>query len=145
MVIVSFWSQPEARFDARVREIAPSADPITRAFRVRATVTTPSPIINLGMTADVQVTPGEAKGVSLPIAAVFDREGVNVVWVVVNGGSLHLAPVKIAGLDGNRYLIGAGVRPGDVVVTAGVHRLAPSDHVAFFAGGERTTLLGETR
>jgi RND family efflux transporter MFP subunit len=145
VVQVTFWAQADTVLNARIREIASEGDAVTRAFRVRATLLHPPPSVRLGMTASVRfVRAGTGRpGVSLPIAAVFEREGTKAVWEVdAQAGRLRLVSVTVGGVEGNRYIITAGVRPGDVVVTAGVHRLTESDRVALYTGGEQTTQLG---
>ena len=144
----SLWSEPETWLDARIREIAPAADPATRAFRVRATLLRPPPTVGLGMTANVRlgVLDRASTTVSLPVAAVFDRDGAKTVWLVdPAAGTLRPTPVEIGGLEGNRYLVTAGVRPGELVVTAGVHRLNAGDRVAVYAGGEQPTRSASDR
>lgn len=52
---VSFWSLPGHMLQARLRELAPIADPITRTYRGRYTLLNPTPDIKLGMTATVHL------------------------------------------------------------------------------------------
>jgi len=142
-VKVSLWSQAEATIDARIREIASEADSVTRAFRVRATLLQPPASAKLGMTASVRLDLVGRAGVSVPIAAVFDHEGGKAVWGInPQAGTLRLIAVIVGEVEGNRYILTAGIQPGDLVVTAGVHRLTASDRVALYDGGEQTTQLG---
>jgi RND family efflux transporter MFP subunit len=142
-VQVSLWSEPTSRLEARVRWIAPSADVSTRAFPVRASLLVWPQSLLFGMTASVRA-PADASSdaqVTLPIAAVFDQGSAKAVWVVdPKAGVLRGAAVEVTALDGNRYVV-RGLRPGDLVVTAGVHRLRAGDHVAVFTGGEQPTQL----
>jgi membrane fusion protein, multidrug efflux system len=147
-VNVSLWSQPDALLEARIREIASEADPVTRAFRVRATLLHAPAVAKLGMTATVRLGRASLPNppISLPIAAVFEHEGGKVVWEIdAKAGTLRLTSVTVGGVEGNRYIVTSGVLPGDLVVTAGVHRLTASDHVALYDGGEQTTRLGAER
>jgi multidrug efflux pump subunit AcrA (membrane-fusion protein) len=129
--------------EGRVRWIAPTADQATRAFQVRASVNAPPATLGFGMTATVRILrEAGSTRITLPIAAVFEHKGGGAVWILEpTSGTLHLSSVTVSGLDGNRYVIATGVRPGDLVVTAGVHRLTAADHVAPYAGGERATAL----
>jgi RND family efflux transporter MFP subunit len=137
------WA-PDNWMGGRVRWIAPTADQATRAFQVRASLDAPPASLGFGVTATARIlTEGAPSGrVTLPIAAVFQHHGSGAVWILEQGGgTLRLSPVTVSGLEGNRYVIAAGVKPGDLVVTAGVHRLTAGDRVAPYAGGERTTAL----
>ena len=49
---VTFPALPGQRFDARVREITPAADPQSRTYRVKLTLLHPGPVVHLGMTGD---------------------------------------------------------------------------------------------
>lgn len=49
---VTFPALPGQRFDARVREITPAADPQSRTYRVKLTLVHPGSVVHLGMTGD---------------------------------------------------------------------------------------------
>ena len=49
---VTFPALPGQRFDARVREITPAADPQSRTYRVKLTLLHPGSVVHLGMTGD---------------------------------------------------------------------------------------------
>ena len=148
IVLVSLWSQPDVQLNARVRWISPAASEATRAFQVRASLVAPPPALGFGVTASVRTPSGDRthSAVTTPIAAVFDHRGAKAVWIVDReAGALRLMQVEVIGLEGSRYVIGAGVRPGDLVVTAGVHRLTADDRVAVYTGGEQPTQLAAGR
>lgn len=143
-VQVSLWAEPTTWLEARVRWIAPSADVATRAFLVRVSLPVWPPGLLFGMTASVRIPAAVSSHpqVTLPIAAVFDQRGTKAVWVVDSkAGVLRIATVEVTALSGNRYVVSGGLHPGDLVVTAGVHRLRAGDHVAAFTGGEQPTQL----
>jgi RND family efflux transporter MFP subunit len=142
-VQIALWWAPDNWMAGRVRWIAPTADQATRAFQVRASVDAPPATLGFGMTATVRILRAGTSGrVTLPIAAVFEHNGRGAVWILEpTSGTLRLSSVTVSGLDDNRYVIAAGVKPGDLVVTAGVHRLTAADRVAPYAGGERATAL----
>jgi RND family efflux transporter MFP subunit len=53
---VTLSALPGRRFDARVREVAPAADPQSRTFRVKLTLTEPGAAVRFGMTGDAILT-----------------------------------------------------------------------------------------
>jgi RND family efflux transporter MFP subunit len=129
--------------EGRIRWIAPIADQATRAFQVRASVNAAPATLGFGMSATVRIlSAGASARITLPITAVFAHNGSGAIWILdPASATLRLSSVTISGLQGNRYVIAAGVKPGDLVITAGVHRLTPGDRVAPYNGGERATPL----
>jgi RND family efflux transporter MFP subunit len=59
---VTFPALPARRFDARVREITPAADPQSRTYRVKLTLTQPGQVVRLGMTGDATLSPVTVAG-----------------------------------------------------------------------------------
>jgi membrane fusion protein, multidrug efflux system len=59
---VTFPALPGRRFDARVREITPAADPQSRTYRVKLTLTQPGQVVRLGMTGDAILSPVAVAG-----------------------------------------------------------------------------------
>jgi multidrug efflux system membrane fusion protein len=119
-----------AAWQGRVREVSPSADPVTRTYQVRASISNPPPTLRLGMTVSVSLpSAGGAPNVELPPTAIFQKDGKPAVWIVKPDGSVELRAVSVARYDADKVYVADGIRTGDRVVTAGVHRLAPGDKV----------------
>jgi RND family efflux transporter MFP subunit len=53
---VTFLGLPKRRFEARVREVSPAADPQSRTYRVKLTLADPGPDVHLGMTGEATIT-----------------------------------------------------------------------------------------
>src|SRR5260221_6547591 len=68
---VTFAALPGRRFDARVRELAPAADPQSRTFRVRLTLTEPGAAVRFGMTGDAMLRQVAAAGTAPADAPIF--------------------------------------------------------------------------
>jgi RND family efflux transporter MFP subunit len=117
--------------EASIREVAPSADPQTRTYRVRASLKSTPPHIKLGMivTAVTTVGDGSRAALSVPTTALFQHEGKPAMWVVGFDSKVELRPVKVSRYDSDRVLVEDGVRLGERIVTAGVNRLAVGTHV----------------
>ena len=127
------WGAGDAVLPATVREVAAAADPVTRTFLVKADVGATT--LRLGQTASVLIdAPLVAGVIKLPLPAVFQQGGLSKVWLVDRAAMVVRAqPVVVAGADGNLVLIGAGLAPGQVVVTAGVHVLTEGQKVRWYA------------
>ena len=54
---VTFPALPGRRFEARVREVSPAADPQSRTYRVKLTLAQPAAAVRIGMTGDATLSP----------------------------------------------------------------------------------------
>lgn len=134
-VQIALLSAPQARYPARVREISPSADPVTRTYQVKTSIPNPPWNLRLGMNVAVTLPPrGDGSSVSLPATALFQKDNSTAMWVVKADLTLELRPVEVERYDSDRVILKSGLKRGDRVVTAGVHRLSV---------GEKVRLLGE--
>ena len=133
---VTFPALPGRRFDARVREITPAADPQSRTYRVKLTLTQPGQVVRLGMTGDATLSPGAGGGVTevsftLPTTAIFHQGNAPAVWVINPGAStLELRPVTVRSYSDHSTTISGGLKDGETVVLAGVHTVYAGEHVS---------------
>jgi len=131
---VAFWALPNVTVDGNVREIAPMADQTTRTFKVRISLLNPPSEIKLGMTASVTLSDSTAKPkVMIPLAAVYQDGNVAKVWVVKDD-VLTLCPVQTGSFGNGTIQVVSGLRQGDRIVIAGVHKLKEGQKVKI--GGE---------
>jgi RND family efflux transporter, MFP subunit len=141
-IALSLWAQPEKEYAGVVREIAPGADPATRTYAVKVTVQTPPAMMRLGMTSTVSIVRrADASMVALPLAALYQQGDQPAVWVYTaeagaSQGKVELRPVKVAAYIEKAVLVADGLKAGEKVVTAGVHKLIP---------GQVVRLLPETQ
>lgn len=126
-VAISLWAEPASAFPGRVREIAGGADPVTRTFAVRVSIGQAPPQLRVGMTANVLLAAGaEATLVVLPLTALARDGDAAAVWVVDPKSSrVKRRPVKVGQFREDGATILAGLEPGEIVVTAGIHKLRP--------------------
>ena len=133
-VVINPLSGESAAWAGLVREICPSADPVTRTYQVRTTIVNPPPSLRLGMTVSVTLARvGGAPNVSLPSTAIFQKDGKPAVWIVSPDSTVELRSVIVERYDTDRVYVAEGIRTGERVVTAGVHRLAPGEKVKLAA------------
>lgn len=120
-----FWSLPGVETEARLRELSPTADPVTRTFRGRFTLVNPTPDIRLGMTTTVQWSEGQnGDKVAIPASAIFEQDGQPAVWRVdTKHGSLTPVPIAISHYDDELVYVSSGLIGGERIVSAGVHKL----------------------
>jgi RND family efflux transporter MFP subunit len=125
---VSLNAIPGKTWKAKLRELSPAADPVTRTYAARATILDAGGEIDLGMSARVEVAAQASRAIEVPIAALHSRGDRPQVFVVLNG-AVQLRPVKTGGVSGERVVIESGLAPGDVVVAAGAQLLRPGQRV----------------
>ncbi|HTO48414.1 MAG TPA: efflux RND transporter periplasmic adaptor subunit [Burkholderiales bacterium] len=130
-VTVALWAAPDKPYIGRVREVAPNADPATRTFMAKITILDPDIAVKLGMTANVLL--GDSAGaevITLPLTALTQVDGKPAVWVVdPQTSKVNLRPVAVGAYREDGVTVRDGLRAGEVVVTAGVHKLLPGETV----------------
>lgn len=133
-VRVRLWAAPGSAVPAKIREVSPVADPATRTYPFKVTLPPTLTEAKLGMTAVVQFASKSAQPkIKVPLSALFQERNVTSVWIVEQG-AVKLVPVTVVAADGNDLVLGSGVKPGQTVVTAGVHLLKP---------GQKVRILGQ--
>jgi membrane fusion protein, multidrug efflux system len=136
---IELLADPGKFVTARVREVAPSADPATRTYRVRAVLDDPN-CARIGMTARVRLDVAGSREQSIetyqvPMAAVFHHDKQTAVWVIKSDGvSLELRPVTVASFNTDGATVTGGIHAGERIVTAGVHRLDATQAVRIWEG-----------
>lgn len=130
---VALTMNPEVKVTAALREVSPRADPATGTFRIRLRLHDPPPAMRLGSTVTAKMQRDAVDGYVLPASALFRADGTPAVWMVNESEStVTLRPVQVRDFDAGR-VIATGLKPGDIVVTAGVQALRP---------GQKVRLLG---
>ena len=135
-VTVRVWAN-QALLQGKVREIASSADPLTRTFAVKVALDG-NAAPPLGST--VFATPKVAKAVDvavlkLPTSALRQAGKSSAVWLLDSASmTVKSQDVVVVTADGNMAVIGGGLKPGDKVVSTGVHVLSPGQKVTEYVG-----------
>jgi RND family efflux transporter MFP subunit len=131
----SLASAPGETFEVVLRELAPQAAAQTRTYRARLKPAVPRRL-PLGATATLLVerVAARTETASIPAAAITQDKGQPAVWVVRRAGSepvgsVDLMRVAVHGYHNDEVLI-SGLPAGDLVVTAGVQKMAPGLRVA---------------
>ena len=144
---VTFAALPGRRFAARVREVAPAADPQSRTYRVKLSLAAgqAADAVRLGMTGDAVLsqvaTGGDSRANSpartaaaafrIPATAIFHRGSAPAVWVIrTNDSTLELRPVSVRTYTERTAIVTGGLADGDRLVLAGVHTVFAGQHVS---------------
>jgi RND family efflux transporter MFP subunit len=121
---VSLQINPAITVKGSVREVAPSADAVTRTRRVKIALENPPETVRLGTTITAELEGPDLTAIMVPETAVLQKDGKPHVWLVdADKGEVHLAPVETGAAVGRYLPVASGLKDGDRVVTAGVNSL----------------------
>ena len=138
-ILISLWAEPGKFYHGKVREISPSADPVTRTYTAKVAVTDNAEAMQLGMTANVLLG-GEVSqpAAELPLTALYQQNGKQAVWLAdAASGKVRLVPVQVGEYREKTFTVLSGLKDGDLVVSAGVHKLVPNQRVRVVTEGAR--------
>ena len=141
---VELWTQQGRLIPGRIRELAPVADPQARTFAAR--IVLPAGVaVELGQSArvyaiDEHAAQGQGVALSVPLAAIYARNGVPALWILTPDahavaadgasiGTLHLLPVQLGAYGEERVPVLSGIKPDDWVLAAGVHLMREGQRV----------------
>lgn len=132
-VNITLWADHERRLNGQIREIASSADPASRTYRIKATLLEDQETAQLGMTATVWIHSNMSSRMTIPLSAVFtpqNQPGQPHVWLVdEQTGTVRSVPVQVGEpLDGEHIAV-TGLVSGQLLISAGVQRLAEGQAV----------------
>lgn len=130
-IAITLWADPSKTYRGKVREVSPSADPVTRTYAAKIAMLDADATVKFGMTANVYLK-GIQRGatVMLPATALFQDNGKAAVWIVDPATSqVKLVPVEAGEYLEDKVAIVSGLKQGDVVVRAGVHKLFAGEKV----------------
>ncbi len=141
-VQVQAWAA-EKRATATVREVAASADPVTRTFTVKVALSGPE-AWSLGSTVTVLPRALDRSGppvLKLPTSALQHDGEKAAVWVLEKATmTVRLQPIVIATADGNEIVVAQGLEPGMLVVSVGAHVLNPGQKVTIYQPKQAATV-----
>jgi len=133
-VDVQRWSSDQ-RYVGTVREVAASADPVTRTYTVKLTLAGEAPPLGATVTAvpRAAVAQSVSAAIKLPTSALFQQGQGSAVWVYdATTGTVRAQPIQVSTVDGNEAVVSAGLKPGMQVVATGTHVLAPGQKVTVY-------------
>ena len=119
-----------------VREVAASADPVTRTYAVKLALA-PGVALPLGATLNVRapgVSDAAVSAIKLPTSALREEGQGTAVWVLDEATmTVNSQVVQLGRVDGNEVVVSSGLKPGQKVVSAGVHVLSPGQKVTIYS------------
>jgi multidrug efflux system membrane fusion protein len=119
-VEVELWSQPDTRFEGRIREMSPSADPQSRTFAARVAFVEGKVPAELGQSARVFIAHQNKVPLAVPLSAVSAEKGKPFVWLVdPKDSTLKRVYVRIGAYAEKTVPVLEGLKAEDWIVAAG--------------------------
>ena len=122
---IKFWANEEI-LRGEVREISPMADATSRTYAVKIKIPEKN-FVKLGMTASATFFEKSLRKIKLPMSAIYQTGEEAQVWVV-EGGKVRLKKINVEKILENEVEV-SGIKFGETVVTAGVHKLREGEEV----------------
>ena len=127
---VEYWALPGVETAAKLRELSPNADPMTRTYAARFSLPDAPAAARLGMSVTVTLADDAMALARVPVGALFDVGRGPEVWTVDRAsGALTAKPVVVTAYDSDSAFIVSGVAEGAEIVTLGVHKLDVKEKV----------------
>src|SRR5213080_1951796 len=127
---VTLWSEPGKKYVAKLREIAPAADPATRTYLAKFSLPEANDKVSLGMTATLTLADAATERVAkLPLSALFSQGNDPSLYTVDDAGAVKLQPVVVKSYESSAVVIAGGVIEGAKVVSLGVQKIDPAQKV----------------
>jgi RND family efflux transporter MFP subunit len=125
---ISLLADNSATLTGRLRELSPSADPISRTYAARIALNA-SAKLALGMTARVRFISKQDAELTVPVSAIYQQGTQSAVWIVAPDHSVSLRAVQVAAYRDEGAVIRQGLKSGERIVSAGVHRLSAGEKI----------------
>ena len=129
-VTIRLLSNPAIEAVGKVREVSPTIDPTMGTVRVKIGIDQPPPEMGLGVAVAGVGRFQSQDVVTLPWTAFFTQGERPAVWTVEPQTNVAtLRPVTVESYRSGELLLRGGVKPGELVVTAGAQLLRPGEVV----------------
>lgn len=142
-VTVELWTEEGRRFEGRIREIAASADVMTRTYAVRVALDDADAAVQLGQSARVLMARNGSASLSVPLSALTESDGTAAVWVIDGKDArIHRRAVTVTKYGAQHAEISDGLSQNEWLVQAGVHLLREGETVRAVDADNRPVRLG---
>lgn len=125
-----FDALPGKLYAAKLRELSPAADAASRTYTARLSIINADDAVRLGMSATVRLELAETQAIVIPNTALYTRDNATRVWLVDRASeTVKAVEVKTGESTNEGVAVMSGLKPGDLVVTAGANLLQPGQKV----------------
>ena len=139
----NLYADPGQTFPAQLRELSAMADPFTRTYQARYTLSGAGENAPLGATVTVHLAGENAKAKPLyeiPIGALYDGGAGASVWVVTKNpetSTVSRRSVEVVKLGSETALISKGLEAGEQILALGAHLVTEGEQVKILPDPEK--------
>ncbi|HWU65354.1 MAG TPA: efflux RND transporter periplasmic adaptor subunit [Ensifer sp.] len=134
-VEITLLSDPKVKSSGRIREIAPSSDPMTRTYRIKVALDAFGQRMPFGSAVTGSLMLNARKLIQLPASALTENSGKTAVFVLDPAAkAVRYRDVKIDRYTDTTILVAEGLAEGDLVATSGVSKLRDGEPVLLEQG-----------
>lgn len=122
---------PDKKFQAKVFNIYPTIDPISRTFKIELSLDNKEEKLRPGMFVKAEITINQTRTMLLPDHAVLKMQGSNDRYLFINdnGKAKRIAVTIGRRYDSNIEIISEKLKRGDQVIVTGQSRLLDGDEI----------------
>jgi YHS domain-containing protein len=127
-------------FQAKVSDVLPQFDPVTRTLKVRLEAANPGYVLKPDMFVDVEFPVSLPPVIAVPADAVLDSGIKKTVFVDQGNGFFEPREVETGRRIGNRIEIVKGLKPGERIAVSGNFLIDSESRLELAATGMVSTL-----
>lgn len=114
---------PDKVFKGKIHKVNPTADPLSRTFKIEIVVPNGDMLLRAGMFARLELTIQERKGVTIIPAGGVIKSADSVYVFVVDNNMVNKRDVKLGLEVGQKVQVIEGLKEGEQIVTIGKESL----------------------
>ena len=107
----------------KLESISGDFDATTGSIGMRVSFPNPERLLRSGNSGKVSLLSNYANVILVPQAATVELQDKVMVVLLTPGNKVVKQVITVAGRSGQNYIVSEGLKPGDVIVTAGIEKL----------------------
>ncbi|MBN1928784.1 MAG: efflux RND transporter periplasmic adaptor subunit [Chlorobiaceae bacterium] len=121
--------------DGKLESISGDFDASTGSIGLRVAFPNPEGFLRSGNSGTVSLSASYDNVILVPQSATLELQDKVMVTLLTVGNKVMKQVIAVAGRSGQNYIVSGGLKPGDVIVTAGIERLQDGMVIQPLAGG----------
>ena len=122
---------------SKISFISPKVDSDTQTILVKAILPNPKEVLKADQSVKVRVIYDRNPGILVPTSAITHLGGQDFAFIINKKGDKYFVsqiPVKLGDIQDNKYVVLAGIKAGDNIVSNGIQKLMDGAPVTILSG-----------